>query len=57
MMPAILYLAARGDPANPEVPQKCCPSFTSLGKVVIRKLAEQIATIPAVRPIDSLTVF
>ncbi len=55
-MTAKYNVVARGNPSNPEAPKKYYPSFTSSGKVTIRKLAEHIASISTVSSIDTLAV-
>jgi predicted histone-like DNA-binding protein len=55
-MPAKFNVIARGNPRNPEEPKKYYPSFTSSGKVELRKLSEHIAEISTVSTIDTLAV-
>ncbi len=55
-MAAKYNIIERGNPSNPEAPKKYYPSFTSSGKITIRKLAEQIASISTVSSIDTLAV-
>lgn len=55
-MSAKYNVVARGNPQNLDAPKKYYASFTSSGKVTIRKLAEQIASISTVSSIDTLAV-
>lgn len=55
-MSAKYNVVARGNPANPEAPKKYYASFTSSGKIKLRQLAEQIASISTVSSIDTLAV-
>ena len=55
-MQAKYNVIERGNPGNPEAPKKYYASFVSSGKISLRKLAEEIASISTVSSIDTLAV-
>ncbi len=55
-MSAKYNVVARGNPANPDAPKKYYASNISSGKIKLRQLAEQIASISTVSSIDTLAV-
>lgn len=55
-MTAKYNVIARGNPSNPAAPKKHYASFISSGKMTLRQLAKQIASISTVSSIDTLAV-
>ena len=49
-------VVARGNPADPEAPQKYYASIKSSGRVTLRELSRQIAEISTVSTVDTMAV-
>ena len=55
-MTAKYNVVARKNPRDPEAPPKYYPSFVTSGRITLRQLGEQIASMSTVSTIDTLAV-
>ena len=56
MMSTKYNVVVRGNPADPEAPQKYYASIKSSGRVTLRELSRQIAEISTVSTVDTMAV-